>query len=75
MAWDTGLQQGFIRELRTIFDDLDKKVITVSYVEDCVIHCRSDPNCKYVIVHIDLMTKDHPREAGSRNCWLIYTEY
>ena len=73
--WDAELKQGYIQEPMTIFDDLDKKVITVSYVEDCVIHCRSDPNCKYVIVHVDLITADHPSEAGYLNCWIIYTEY
>ena len=75
MVWNAGLEQGFIGKQEDIPTDLDKKMTTVTCTEECVLHCRIDPNCKHVIVNPSLVVVSGVDETVPDNCWLIYTEY
>ena len=74
MVWGTDLKAGYIGKQEEIASDLEKKIITVSYTEDCVLHCRADPTCNYTLATPNLVSAKQPGEAGSNNCWLIYTK-
>ena len=74
MAWDVGMKQGFISKRGEIPHDMDMKNITGSCVEECVLNCGSDPNCKHVTVKLDVLMADQPKEAGSVECLGLYTK-
>ena len=75
MVWNAGLEQGYIGENKHIPGDIDSKILTIGCTEECVLLCRSDPNCKRTIATPSLVMATHSTEAGTDNCWLVYTEY